>query len=148
MDLHSRAFALYALFAVALSARLLVIDASSGAVRSRSKTTPNREDAGTVAKGAAVVDADPDEVARVMRAHRNAGANVVPFLVLMFVYVALGATAGWVLILCGVFTAMRLAHAVVYIRALQPWRTLSFVVGQLCNAVAAVQIVRAALALV
>lgn len=148
MDLHSRAFALYALFAVTLSVLLLVVDASSGAVRSKSKTTPNPEDVRTVNKGATVVDADPDAVARVMRAHRNALANIVPFLIVMFVYVALGATAQWVLILCGIFTAMRVMHALVYIRALQPWRTISFAVGQLCIAAAAIQVVRAAITLI
>jgi uncharacterized MAPEG superfamily protein len=145
MDLHSRAFALYALFAVTLSTLLLVVDASSGAVRSKSRTTPNPEDVRSVSKGAKVVETDPDAVARVMRAHRNALANIVPFLIVMFVYVALGATAQWVLILCGVFTAMRLTHALAYIGAIQPWRTVSFAVGQLCIGVAAIQVVRAAI---
>jgi microsomal prostaglandin-E synthase 1 len=146
MDLfHTPPFAIYALFAAGLCTMLLLIDAVGGGVRSRTKTTPNEEDAGTVAKGATVAPLDPERVARVMRAHRNALANVLPFLVVMFLYVALGASRQWVLVLCGVFSAMRLAHAVVYIKGLQPWRTIAFAVGQICTGIAVVQVIRATL---
>jgi prostaglandin-E synthase 1 len=149
MDLfHTPAFAILALFASGLSVLLVGLDSIGGGVRARTKTTLNQEDATTVAKGAALVAADPEQVARVMRAHRNALANIVPFLLVMILYVALGATAKGVLILCGVFTAMRLTHAIVYIKAIQPWRTASFVVGQLCTGIAVVLVVRAALAFI
>lgn len=141
------AFAMYALFAVALCVLLVLIDSAGGGFRARSKTTPNAEDVRSVSKGAALVPTDPEEVARVMRAHRNALANVVPFLFVMFLYVALGASTTWVLGLCGVFTAMRVTHAIVYINGLQPWRTLSFVVGQTCTGIAVIQVVRAAVGL-
>ena len=141
-------FAIYALFAAGLCTLLILIDSSGGAVRARTKTTPNEEDAGSVAKGAQVVADDPEKVARVMRAHRNAMANIVPFLILIFIYVALGATPQWVVGLCSAFTAMRVAHAVAYINGVQPWRTASFALGQTCTGIAIVQIVRAAIALV
>ena len=143
---HTRAFGLYALFAAGLSVLLLVIDASSGGFRVRSKTTLNKEDTGTT--GAKLVVEDPEGVARVMRAHRNAIANILPFLVVMFLYVALGAPAEWVLGLSGVFTAMRVAHAVTYIVGIQPWRTVSFAIGQLCLGITIVQVIRAAIAFV
>ena len=117
MDLfHTPAFATYALFASALSVLLIGIDGLGGGVRAGTKTTPNAEDASTVAKGAELVPLDPEKVARVMRAHRNALANIVPFLIVMLLYVALGATAQWVMILCGVFTALRVIHAIAYIK--------------------------------
>ena len=143
---RSHAFALYAVFACGLSVLLLAIDAASGGARVKSKTTLNIEDAGSVTKGAEVVPVDPEQVARVMRAHRNALANIVPFLIVMFLYVALGATAQWVMILCGVFSAMRVGHAVAYTQHLQPWRTISFAIGQTCTGIAIVQVVRAAVA--
>lgn len=149
MDLfHTPAFGTFALFAAALSVMLLVIDAVGGGVRAGTKTTPNQEDASTVARGAKLAPQDPEQVARVMRAHRNALANIVPFLIVMLLYVAVGATAKWVLALCGVFTAMRLVHAIAYIKAVQPWRTLSFVVGQGCTLIAVVQLVRMAIGFV
>ena len=149
MDLwHTPAFAIYALFTTGLAVLLIAIDGLGGTFRARSKTTPNVEDATTVSKGAKLVESDPDSVARVMRAHRNALANIVPFLILGFVYVALGAPPLWVTVIFGVFTFARVVHAFAYIAGKQPWRTLAFVVGQACIIVLAVQIVRGAIGLV
>jgi uncharacterized MAPEG superfamily protein len=148
MDLwHSSPFVVYALFATGLSLLLITIDSVGGGVRAKSKTTPNVEDASTTSKGAKVTQSDPETVARVMRAHRNALANTVPFLIVTFLYVTLGATTTWVTALCGVFAAARVLHAIAYIRGIQPWRSLFFGIGQVCTVVAAVQVVRAALAL-
>jgi prostaglandin-E synthase 1 len=123
------AFVAYALSLVVLSLNLLVLWGYSGAVRGKTKTTPNEEDASTVAKGSQVVELDPPEVARVLRAHKNAMANIVPFAILGLVYVLAGgsATVAWVVF--GVFTAARLAHSFAYLGGRQPWRTLSFVLG-------------------
>jgi uncharacterized MAPEG superfamily protein len=139
------AFYVYALFAVGLSTLLLALDGGGGVARAFSKTSPNPEDLTTVSKGAKLAEQDPETVARVMRAHRNALANVVPFLLLTLVYVLMGATAKHVLWVMSAFSAARLVHAIVYVRAKQPWRTLSFVVGQLCTGVVAVRIVIAAI---
>lgn len=144
---RSPPFATYCLFAAGLCVLLILIDSAGGGARASSKTTPNKEDAGTVSKGAKVVAEDPEQVARVMRAHRNALANIVPFLIVMFLYVVLGASKGWVLGLCGTFAAMRVAHALAYIKGVQPWRTISFAIGQTCTGIAVVQVIRAALAL-
>ncbi len=149
MDLwHTKPFATYALVATTLCILMIIIDSVGGGTRAGSKTTPNAEDASTTSKGAKVVPSDPEKVARVMRAHRNALANIVPFLFVMFLYVALGATQTWVLALGGAFTVARAVHALVYIKGLQPWRTLAFSVGQVCTIIAAVQVVRAAIALI
>jgi uncharacterized MAPEG superfamily protein len=109
----------------------------------RKKTTPQTENEGTAAKGLEV-----DSYARVMAAHRNAVANIVPFLLVMLLYVLLGASTQWVIILCGVFATMRLAHAIVHIRGIQPWRTIVWLVAQLCLFVAMFQVIHAALTIV
>jgi uncharacterized membrane protein YecN with MAPEG domain len=146
MDLaHSAAFTLYALFATFLSIFSIALDALGGFVRARTKTVVNAEDAGTVAKRAEVVDEDPPPVARMMRAHRNALANIVPFLIVGLLYVVLGASPTMVAILFGVFTVARVVHAVSYATKAQPWRTLSFVVGQGVIMTLAVLVARAAL---
>ena len=82
-----------------------------------------------VAKGADLVEADPPEVARVLRAHRNAVDNIVPFLVagLLFVLAGGGPTAA--LVLFAAFVAFRFLHSWAYLGAKQPFRTLSFVAG-------------------
>jgi prostaglandin-E synthase 1 len=126
------AFQAYAIMTIVLSLNLLVVWAYSGAVRTKVKVTPNAEDA----KGAATLaERDPPEVARVLRAHANATANVVPFLILGLVYVMAGGAGTMAQILFGVFTVARLAHSFAYIGGKQPWRSLSFGVGLLTTLV-------------
>lgn len=147
MSFAPSTLALYALFAAALAALLVAIDLASGIARVRSQTTLNPEDAATVLRSAAVVGEDPEPVARALRAHRNALANIVPFLVAMLLWVLLGAPRGWVLWLCAGFTGARVVHAVAYLAGAQPWRSLAFAVGFTCLGVTLVQLLRAALAL-
>lgn len=141
------AFAIYCLAAVALSLNLLGLWGYSGAARGKTKTTPNTEDAGTVAQGAQVVEADPPAVARVLRAHKNAMANIVPTLVLGLLYVMLGASTQMAWILFGGFTVVRFGHSFAYLNEKQPWRTISFVVGVLFTVALMVQVTRGAIAL-
>jgi microsomal prostaglandin-E synthase 1 len=129
--LKNPAFGIYCLTTVALCLNMLGLWGYSGAVRGGTKTTMNPEDPPTVAKGAQVVTEDPPAVARVLRAHSNAFVNIMPFLVLAFLYVLLGATPTMAWIFFGGFTAVRWAHSLAYIGAKQPWRTLSFVIGGL-----------------
>jgi prostaglandin-E synthase 1 len=127
------AFVAYALSLIVLSLNMLVLWAYSGAARGKTNTTPNEEDAKTVASGAKLVDVDPPEVARVLRAHRNATANIVPFAILGLVYVLAGGSGTVAIAVFGVFTAARLAHSFAYLGGKQPWRTVSFVVGGLAT---------------
>ncbi len=124
---------------------MILLDSYSGVVRAKSKTAVNIEDTSTVSKGAKLVDADPDGVARVMRAHRNMVANAVPFLILSFIWVLLGATVGTAQIVFGVFVGARLIHSVAYVSAKQPFRTLSFAIGQIAMAYVLIEVVRGAL---
>jgi uncharacterized MAPEG superfamily protein len=123
------AFVAYAVTVLLLTLNLLVLWAYSGFVRGKTRTTPNAEDLQTVSKGGQVVDGDPPEVSRVLRAHRNAMASSLPFALLALVYVLAGGsgTAAWVLF--GVFTVARIAHSFAYLGARQPWRTLTFTLG-------------------
>jgi microsomal prostaglandin-E synthase 1 len=144
MDLfHSAAFGTYSLFATAICMLLLSIDMFGGILLPRKKTTPQAQDSGTAAKGTQL-----DGYPRVMAAHRNAVANIVPFLLMMLLNVLLGASTRWVIILCGGFATMRLAHAVAHIRGIQPWRTIVWLAAQLCLFVTMFQVIHAALTLV
>ena len=128
-------FAIYALSIVVLSLNVLGLWGYSGGVRAKTKTTMNPEDARTTAKGADVVAADPPEVARVLRAHRNAVDNILPFALIGFLFVAFGGSPLMTAIFCGTFTAFRLVHSLSYLAAKQPWRTLSFVVSSAATVV-------------
>ena len=124
---ESPAFIAYAITALALSLNLIVLWAMSGTVRAGTKTALNAEDAKMF--NAAHVDADPPAVARVLRAHRNAEANIYPFLILGLVYVLAGGNYLTSVIIFAVFVVARIAHSIFYVRGGQPWRTLSFTLG-------------------
>jgi len=121
------AFVAYAASIVVLTLNLAVVWTMSAVVRGKSRTTPNEEDA--KAGRSRVEPQDPPEVARVLRAHANAMANIVPFAILGLVYVLAGGSAQVALIVFGVFTAVRIAHSVAYLAGKQPWRTIFFVSG-------------------
>jgi prostaglandin-E synthase 1 len=137
------AFVAYAISILVLSLNLLLLWGYSGSVRGKSKTTPNTEDAGTIARGAKLVEADPPEVARVLRAHRNAMANIIPFAALGLVFVLAGGSATVAEVVFGVFTASRLLHSFTYLAGKQPWRSLSFGLGAVTTLVLMGFIVRA-----
>jgi len=134
------AFTAYAVSLLLLSLNLLVLWAYSGGVRGKSKTTPNPEDSRNETK---VADADPPEVARVLRAHKNAMANIVPFAILGLIYVLAGGSGTVAAVLFGIFTFARLAHSFAYLGAKQPWRSIFFGVGALTTLVLMGFIVRA-----
>ena len=119
-------FIAYAVTILVLSIDMLFLWAYSGAVRGKAKATPNQEDARGANK---LIEIEPPEVARVLRAHANAMANIVPFAILGLVYVLSGAPVMTAAIVFGVFAVARIAHAFAYLGGKQPWRTISFVAG-------------------
>lgn len=125
------ALMVYVLATLVLCLNLLFLWVYSGGVRGKTKTAMNPEDAVTVAKGAQVSDSDPPEVARVLRAHRNAEASIYPFLALGLAFVLLGGPAEHAKIIFGTFVGARLVHSISYLAGKQPWRSLGFVVGLL-----------------
>ena len=141
---HNPAFRAYALFAALLCLNLFGLWLYSGLTRNRTKTLINPEDAALL-KGRTTVERDPPEVARVLRAHANAMANILPFLVLGFLYVVLGASRTGAIVYFGVFTLARYIHSVAYVAAVQPWRTVSFLVGLLAAIGLLVQVTMRAL---
>ncbi len=118
------AFSAYAITSVLLCLNLVFLWAYSGAVRSKSGTAINPEDSARY--GAALAEADPPAVARVLRAHRNAEATSYPFLVLGLVYALQGGGVLTAEIIFGIFVAARLLHSWAYIQGRQPWRSVSF----------------------
>jgi len=117
-------FLVYVLTCLVLSLNLLMLWVSSGAIRTRGGVAINPEDGARY--GAHVSELDPPAVARVLRAHRNAEATIYPFLLLGLVYVLAGGGAGIAVPILTVFTLARIAHSIVHLRAMQPWRTIAF----------------------
>ena len=126
------AFLAYAVSLLVLSLNLSVLWAYSAVVRGKSKTTPNEEDLG---RGNKLLPENPPEVARVLRAHDNAMANVVPFAVIALIYVLAGGSGLAAAVIFGVFTVARLAHSFAYLGGRQPWRTVFFSLGAVTTVV-------------
>jgi uncharacterized MAPEG superfamily protein len=124
------AFLIYSASMVVLCLNVLGLWAYSGSVRAKSKVTPNPEDIKTVTKDASLGN-DTPAIARVLRAHRNAADNIIPFAILGLLFVLWGGSPLLTAIFCGVFTVARLAHTFAYLGEKQPWRTISFAVGGL-----------------
>ncbi len=129
--LHSPAFIPYAVTCLALSFNLIFLWLCSGVARFKAKLSINPEDATQFRTPLA--EFDPPGVARALRAHANAQAASVPFLFLGLVYVLAGGPFGIATAIFAIFVAARLAHAVCYLRAVQPWRTFAFQAGLLAT---------------
>ena len=118
------ALSAYAATAMILSLNLLSLWVSSGGMRARGGVAVNPEDG--LRFGAAVAEGDPPAVARYLRAHRNAEATIYPFLLLGLVYVLAGGNVAVAVPIFAVFVVARIAHSIVYLKAMQPWRTIAF----------------------
>ncbi|HEY4211928.1 MAG TPA: MAPEG family protein [Steroidobacteraceae bacterium] len=138
------AFLAYGITCVVLSLNLLMLWIFSGATRARSGVAINPEDGARY--GASVADLDPPAVARFLRAHRNAEATIYPFLLLGLVFVLAGGAARVAVPIFSLFVLARIAHSVVYLRALQPWRTIAFATSLLATVALTVALARVLLA--
>jgi prostaglandin-E synthase 1 len=127
------AFVAYDIMLLVLCLNLLGLWTYSGSVRGKTKTTPNEEDAATILRGSKQVEGDPPEVARVLRAHANATANILPFVLLGLVFVVAGGGATVAAVLFGVFVVARLGHSLAYLGGKQPWRSVFFGLGGLAT---------------
>jgi glutathione S-transferase len=135
------ALKIYALVTAILGIHLYLLAGYTGAVRNRTKSSPNPEDV-AVHQGA-TVEVDHPAVARVKRAHRNALENAVPFFAvgLMFAFKGPSATGAYAYYFT--FLGARLLHSIFYLWGKQPFRTIMFAVGALVVVGMAVQVIMA-----
>lgn len=129
MIVHSSVFVAWAAACVVLCCNLLVLWGLSGAMRNKVRSTPNAEDVPLF--GGTLAEAEPPEIARMLRAHANAQASILPFLLLGLVYVLADGPAAAGTAYFTTFCVARLLHSWAYVTARQPWRTVSFVLGTL-----------------
>jgi prostaglandin-E synthase 1 len=122
-------FLAYAITCIVLCLNLLTLWIASGGMRARGGMAINPEDGARY--GAAVAEIDPPAVARLLRAHRNAEATIYPFLLLGLLDVLAGGSAAIALPIFTIFVVARIAHSIVYLKALQPWRSIAFAVSLL-----------------
>ncbi|HEX8825448.1 MAG TPA: MAPEG family protein [Archangium sp.] len=122
-------FRLYALCAIVLVVKMFAVGVLTAVTRSRLKVALNPEDAARF--GAQLTTSEHPDVERVQRAHRNDLENIPAFLIIGLIAVMAGAPVLGMRIAFIAFTAARVAHTLTYVKAMQPWRSMSFFIGTL-----------------
>jgi uncharacterized MAPEG superfamily protein len=122
-------FLAYAITCVVLCLNLLTLWVSSGAIRAKGGVAINPEDGARY--GVPVSEIDPPTVARLLRVHRNAEATIYPFLLLGLLYVFTGGKVAIAIPIFAIFVVARIVHSIVYLKAMQPWRSIAFAVSLL-----------------
>lgn len=123
---------LYAICSAVLTLQMLFLGALTAATRAKHNGYLSPED-GKVSRANAtyVGAAEHPDTARVQRVHRNLLESLPMFFALGGIYLATGAPALGATICFLAFTAARVLHTVVYLKALQPWRTIFYALGSL-----------------
>jgi prostaglandin-E synthase 1 len=125
-------FKLYAICSVILSLEMLVLGGYTAATRAKHKNYLNPEDVAVSYKDAKLVEGvEHPDVARVQRAHRNLIESLPMFFALGLIYLLASASPLGAKICFGAFTGARVLHAIVYIKEMQPWRTVMYAIGAL-----------------
>jgi prostaglandin-E synthase 1 len=132
-------FRLYALCVIVLILKMNATGIFTAMTRSRLKVALNAEDAARF--GAQLTTTEHPDVDRVLRAHRNDLENIPSFFLLGLIAVMVGAPLLGMQITFIAFTAARVVHTVSYVKAMQPWRSMSFGIGSLANFALMVMIV-------
>jgi uncharacterized MAPEG superfamily protein len=128
----------YALCAVVLFGKMLVLSLFQGYYRIGKGKFKNPEDARVT--GREPVDEELPQVQRAARAWLNDLENIPIFLALGIAYVQLGCAPQLAPWLFGGFTLARILHSLCYLLGLQPWRTLAYVGGIVATAWLCVEI--------
>lgn len=126
------AFPTFVVCAALLVLKMIGVGHVVGITRIRRGAVLNPED--TVAfrtGGEARSDEHPD-IARGLRAHRNDLESTLPFLAIGLPYLMTNPPASLASGLFVAFTVFRWAFSLFYLKAIQPWRSLSFMAGELC----------------
>jgi microsomal prostaglandin-E synthase 1 len=140
-------FKLYAICCAVLSLQMLILAAMTAARRANNKNYLNPEDVKVSFKDAKLIEgAEHPDVARVQRAHRNLNESLPLFFALGLVCLLAGVSPLGAKICFGAFTGARVLHAIVYIKEMQPWRTMTYAIGSFALLGMMVQIVLAVLA--
>jgi len=132
------------IFTVLLLLKMSLVGGMTANTRRKSGVVVNPEDT-RVNPGTHPEPQEAAETLRVKRAHQNDLENIPGFLILALIFTLAGGSAsgGWAYF--GLFFAARTLHSIAYLNGLQPWRTISFFVGLLCQLGLMVQLIMKAL---
>jgi uncharacterized MAPEG superfamily protein len=120
---------MYAITTIVLALKMAAISIVQGRARVSAGIFTNPED--VRAFGGQQASAEAPMVERANKAWRNDLENIPIFLIIAWIYVAAGLSAGAFVIYCIVFMAARIMHTICYLNAIQPGRTIAFTAGAL-----------------
>jgi len=119
---------MYAITAIVLTFKMFANSLAQGRGRVTTHIFTNPEDARLF--GGKLEAQEAPAVQRASAVWRNDLENIPIFLILAWIYVAAaGLSSGAFQVYCVVFVIARIFHTVCYLNAIQPWRTIAFVIG-------------------
>jgi uncharacterized MAPEG superfamily protein len=130
---------IYALCAAIVAIHLFVLAGITGGVRATRKVFVNPEDAKL--NKAEQADNDHPDVLRVKRAHQNLMESAIPFFAIGLLYAFTGPKASSAQAYYFTFVGARVLHTIFYMMGLQPFRTITFVIGFLTVLGMSVQVI-------
>jgi uncharacterized MAPEG superfamily protein len=133
--IHDPVFQSYVACAVLLSLNVLGLANATAFTRGQASEVINPEDKKLNDKATVVYEEGNDRTQRYRRAHRNALENVPLFLITSLLLVMTGPSVELAAGLFGTFAVVRILHSVCYVKAIQPFRTIFFVIGQITQVV-------------
>jgi microsomal prostaglandin-E synthase 1 len=126
-------FQSYIASVVVLSLNVLGLANATALTRGQASEVINPEDKRLNDKATVVFDEGNDKTQRYRRAHRNALENVPLFLLTGLLLAMVGTSLAVAASIYAVFTVARILHSVCYVKGIQPFRTVFFVLGFLAQ---------------
>ncbi len=123
----------YAVSAIVLALNLIGLANASALTRAQAGEAINPEDAPKNKETKVVYEGGNDRTARYRRAHRNALENTPIFMITALLLTLMGASASVGAALFYPYAALRILHSICYVKGIQPFRTIAFVLALLCQ---------------
>jgi prostaglandin-E synthase 1 len=140
MTLHP-AFPTFVICAAILVLKMAAVGHWTGLLRIRRQAILNPEDVAAFRSEKPLTGEEDPEVARGLRAHRNDLESTLPFLAIGLPYLLTNPSASLASGLFVAFTVLRVVFSVFYLLGAQPWRSLTFLLGEVCVLVMIVQMI-------
>ncbi|HTJ85104.1 MAG TPA: MAPEG family protein [Polyangiaceae bacterium] len=125
----------YVISVVVLGFNLIGLANATALTRGQASEVINPEDQALNKKATVVYEGGNDKTARYRRAHRNALENVPVFMTTALLLTLMGVSATVGAALFYSFAALRIIHSFCYVKSIQPFRTISFVLALTLQAV-------------
>lgn len=120
----------YALCVVILFLKMFALSSYQGFCRLSRLIFVNPEDSQFFKKVSAKEELP--QVQKAAKAWRNDLENIPIFLGLGIAYILVDASSNAAILAFPIFTIARILHTLTYLLSLQPWRTISYMIGILC----------------